>query len=622
MAIMYDSKRLEHKDPFGCVRQDELCSMNIGIPRRYAVKEVFICVENHHGYYKEFPMVWSSLQHGLDRYSGGFALEYCDLYYYHFRVVTTRSEFKVYKQGFNGTNIGSGECWQLTCYDKHYDTPRAYKGKVMYQIFPDRFNKLGSCDLSDKLKPFHVHDQLTDVPVYQSNDEGEIENNDFFGGNLKGIQAKLPYLKDLSVSIIYLNPIFMAYSNHRYDTADYKRVDPMLGAERDFIELCDAAQELGMKVILDGAFSHTGSNSVYFDKENVFGNGAYHHPNSPYSSWFNFIEYPKRYESWWGIHTLPCVNEMDSSYLDFMLNRDDSVIRHWLRLGADGYRLDVVDELPDEFIVKLNHIVKDEKYESIVIGEVWEDASNKESYGIKRKYFTQSELDSVMNYPYKNAIIAFIQGESSAAELANTVMTIAENYPKPVLDCLMNSLSTHDTMRILTAVGTERFDLTKDEKATHKLSPKALKLAIQKEKAAAFLQYMLPGSPCIYYGDEAGMEGFEDPFNRRYFQWDSMNENLLYYYVELGRIKTSYEALALGTIEIVIAEDYLFGFRRMYDRSELTALLNVNDDIVEWFDIAGDVILSHNCVQSGERIMLGKYGYVLFENVPAQHDNR
>lgn len=613
MKIIFDSKRIEHKDPFGCLRQDELCSLSLYVPKEYAARAVYVCIENHHGYYAEYPMMCCILEGEYNHYLGGFSLAYCDLYAYYFRIVTKFSVMRVYRSGYNETSIDEGQKWQLTCYDKSYDTPPFYKGCVMYQIFPDRFNKEEVCDLTNKLQPYRIHDNVKDTPDYLPNNHGEIMNNDFYGGNLKGIQSKLVYLKSLHVSVIYLNPIFMAYSNHRYDTADYKRIDPMLGTEQDFIDLCAAAHELGMKIILDGVFSHTGSNSVYFDKNNVFGSGAYHHADSPYRTWYQFDEYPDRYTCWWGVQTLPCVNEMDRSYMDYILNHDDSVIRYWMRLGADGIRLDVADELPDEFILQLKQIVTEIKHDAIVIGEVWEDASNKESYGIKRKYFTQSELDSVMNYPFMNAIIAYAKGESSGVGMSQTIMTIVENYPKPVLDCLMNSLSTHDTVRILTVLGADHSTLSRDDKARHRLSESELQNGIMKQRLAAFLQYMLPGSPCMYYGDEAGLEGYEDPFNRRYFPWDSIHYELLSYYRELGAIKTSYTALRTGKITIILERDQLFGFTRKGDGVILTAITSLNDDMYEWEYRTGKVIISQNSAQTEGKVIISKHGFALVE---------
>ncbi|TCZ78285.1 glycoside hydrolase family 13 protein [Paenibacillus albiflavus] len=612
MRILFDSKSKAHKQPFGCIRQDELCMLTIHIPSAANAVKALIRLEGPDGYYQEISMQCTASVNSYDYYTGSFALQHCNLYEYFFRIVTENSEFLLFKEGSCQTTVGtSGRKWQLTCYDKHYDTPSHYKGGIMYQIFPDRFYQQESCDLSEKMKPFTVHEHKEDTPNYLPDAAGQIQNNDFYGGNLKGIKAKLPYLKDLHVATIYLNPICMAFSNHRYDTADYLRVDPMLGTMQDFIDLCAEAHKLGMKIILDGVFSHTGSDSVYFDIRNRFGNGAYHHPDSPYRPWYQFTNYPHQYESWWGIHTLPQVNKLERSYVDFILDADDSVVRYWLKVGADGFRLDVADELPDEFIQRLHQVVKEVKKDAIVIGEVWEDASNKVSYGVRRHYFTRAELDSVMNYPYKDAIIGFVRGDRTGAELADTVMTLAENYPKQILDCVMNSLSTHDTMRILTAVGVQDHNLPKEMKAKHRLTNQQLIDAIQKEMLAAFLQYTLPGSPCIYYGDEVGLEGFEDPFNRRFFPWEQVNEDLLAYYQELGWIKSSYHALATGHIEVIIEHPHVFGFTRTCDDSCLTIIANAGAELYEWKRAGEAVIYSRNCVCLSERILLDQYGFVL-----------
>lgn len=618
MMIRYDSKSTQYKQPFGCLRQDQPCTIRIEIPSGIEFSQALLCIESDDGRFsRSFPMEYVRSVEGAQTaedykiYQCVFSLSECNLYFYYFTIHTPNSTFNVFKDGSHDTSTSRGDRWQLTCFDRDYDNPEDFKGKVMYQIFPDRFYSVGSCDTSQKLQPFHLHQSTKDVPIYYPDQNGVVQNNDFFGGNLQGIIEKLPYIAELNVSILYLNPVFMAYSNHRYDTADYMRIDPMLGTEEDFKELCRRAHQLGIKVILDVVFSHTGSNSIYFDKNNIFGNGAYHHPDSPYRSWFQFNpNNPKEYTSWWGIDTLPCTNEMDESFLDFIIRGEDSVIRHWMRAGVDGFRLDVADELPDEFITLLNQEVKKIKPDSLVIGEVWEDASNKISYGVRRKYFTAKELDSVMNYPYKDSIIGFIQGDRTAGQLADTVMTLAENYPKPVLDCVMNSLSTHDTMRILTVFGTENFNITRDEKAYSHLTPEQKKRAMEKLKAASFLQFTLPGTACIYYGDEAGAEGFEDPFNRRYFPWDSLNVDLLEFYQELSRLKTTHPALQTGDIQIVCKEDGVFAFRRQHQDEILYGIVSVRGDRFRSFTNF-EVLMLHNGRQLGRQIVLEHCGFVL-----------
>ncbi|MDP4119036.1 MAG: glycoside hydrolase family 13 protein, partial [Bacillota bacterium] len=359
---------------------------------------------------------------------------------------------------------------------------------------------------------------------------------------------RLPYIKELGVGVIYLNPIFMAYSNHRYDTANYMKVDPMLGTEEDFKNLCAEAHAMDIKIILDGVFSHTGSNSIYFDKNKIFGGGAYSDENSQYKSWYTFEKYSGKYTSWWGIDTLPCVNELDSTYMDYIIREKNSVVEHWLKAGADGFRLDVVDEIPDEFVSILRKQIKKIKPGALLIGEVWEDASNKISYGKRRKYFADSELDSVMNYPFRESIIGYVKGSITGTNFKERIMTIVENYPRMVVNCLMNVLSTHDTRRVLTEFGDDGKTRTKAEKAYFRLGGKELERALAFEMLAVLIQFTLPGMPCIYYGDEIGMEGYEDPLNRCFFSWDKVNENLRGFYAKLAKIKNENLPLKIGNV--------------------------------------------------------------------------
>lgn len=599
MRIHFDSKNEAHKKPFGCIRQNEICELTVHIPKSCETKNVWLKVEGESGFCLRLPLFFKKEENGYNYFSVSFSLFKTGLYFYYFTVETQNEKFSLYKLD-DTTNMESGDKWQLTCFDKDYDTPNEYKGAVIYQIFPDRFNKSGENDLAGKLVPYIIHKDVGETPCYLPDKNGRILNNDFYGGNLRGITEKLDYIKELGADVIYLNPIFFAYSNHRYDTADYKKIDPMLGTERDFQLLCDESHKQGMKIILDGVFSHTGSNSIYFDKNNIFGNGAFHNRDSPYKEWFLFTEYPYKYTSWWGIDTLPSVNELNSSYMDFIINDEDSVVAHWLKQGADGFRLDVVDELPDEFIMALKKRVKEINKDAIIIGEVWEDASNKESYGIRRKYFANSELDSVMNYPFRKAIIDYVTGRGTGFELCRTVMTICENYPKPVTDCLMNSLSTHDTVRILTSLDNS-FVGSKEQKANFLLEGEKLKSAIEKEKLAVFLQFVLPGSPTIYYGDEAGLQGFEDPFNRRFFPWDNINQELLYHYKNLARLKKRYESLKTGNIKTLYCDYNVYCFERTSGNETVYAAVNTGDIPYEIF---GEVIFGSN--------VIGKNGYVLY----------
>ncbi len=422
--------------------------------------------------------------------------------------------------------------WQLTVYDEDYTTPEWFKGGIMYQIFPDRFHKSGDYPVAEG----KILRKWGETPYFRANERGKILNNDFFGGNFNGVREKLGYLKSLGVNVIYFNPVFEAYSNHRYDTADYTKIDPLLGTEQDFDLLVSDAEKLGIRIILDGVFNHTGADSRYFNREGHYSDvGAYQSKQSPYADWYTFHNFPNIYDSWWGIETLPSINESSLSYQDFVFGQN-GVIKMWLKHGIGGYRLDVADELPDFFLKKLRDAVKEENPDALILGEVWEDASNKIAYGIRREYFQGHELDSVMNYPLKDAIISYVM-TGNTVQLRTTIQMLIDNYPKTVLDSVMNILGTHDTVRILTVLGGKTCK-DREEMAVTSLSENEKKEAKNKLKMAAVLQYTLPGVPCIYYGDEIGMEGYSDPFCRACFNWETPDVELTEFYKKLGEIRS------------------------------------------------------------------------------------
>ena len=593
MRILYDSKSEFHKSPFGCLKRNEDCNITILIPVSCQTENVFLVLEKEDGFNLTIPLSLVKRENEYEHFKASFSLFMTGLYFYYFKIVTKGSTFNLFKQG-SDTNMAEGDKWQLSCIPESFSVSDDFKGRVYYQIFPDRFYKDKILGKDDKKTPFTLHEDESDIPVYRPDENGIVQNNDFFGGNLRGIEKKLFYLKELGVSVIYLNPIFSAYSNHRYDTSDYKKIDPLLGNEEDFRNLCESAHSLGMKVLLDGVFSHTGSDSIYFDKMGRYDNGAYNNPDSPYKDWYQFTDYPEKYTSWWGIDTLPCVNEMSDSFVDYIIDNEDSVISHWMKLGADGFRLDVADELPDEFIKKLHEKVHKIKPDGLVLGEVWEDASNKISYSVRRRYFTNHELDSVMNYPFRDYIISFVKGHMSPVDFSSNVMTICENYPEDVLHALMNSLSTHDTPRILTLLSDAPYIESKDERAKYTLTDEMRKTATERLKKAAFLQFCLPGSPCIYYGDEAGTEGFEDPFNRGFFPWGKEDKELLKFYKKLSEIKNSYASLRFGKTEFIKDENALH-FSREKDGEKL-------------FVFVGDYLSP-----DGKEILLSGNGFMLYK---------
>ncbi len=444
----------------------------------------------------------------------------CDHIWYYFIIY--KADGCIYYGNNPAETGGSGKAYdneppsyQITVYDPAYKTPEWLQNATFYQIMTDRFfngNKNKKPNVKPNAADIIIHSSTNEPIAMERDEEGILKKNDFYGGNIKGIMAKLPHLKELGITALYLNPIFEAYSNHKYDTADYERIDPMFGDEDDLKKLCQKADELGMHIIIDGVFSHTGADSKYFNKYGRYDSiGAYQSSESPYRNWYSFREYPHDYVCWWGCKNLPNVNELEPTYGDYIM----SVIQKWQSAGISGWRLDVADELPVEFLKRLRSTVKESRSDAVVIGEVWEDASRKVTYGELRNYFSGRTLDGVMNYPFRDAIIAFINKEIDAGDFVEQIMTICENYPPQSLNCCLNSLSTHDTPRIVNLLGN------------------ANNVAL-----ATVLQAMLPGSPCIYYGDEVGMKGAEDPLNRAPHPWKDVNKTIAEHYRKIFAIRS------------------------------------------------------------------------------------
>ena len=470
--------------------------------------------------------------------------------------------------------------WQLTVYE---DTPTpAWFGQgVTYQIFPDRFRRTSVPDVGGMVGRRWVHDNWSDQPVFLPDEQGQITNCDFFGGSLAGITEKLDYLKSLSVSTIYLNPIFEADSNHRYNTADYHAIDPMLGSEEDFRTLCREAHARDIRIILDGVFNHTGSNSRYFNAEGFYPEpGAAQSTESPYFSWYSFHPWPTDYDAWWGVHTLPAVNEEQPDYRRFIISDKDSVVRHWLRDGADGWRLDVADELPDDFIAAIRDAIQAEKPNGYLLGEVWEDGSNKIAYSRRRRYLLGRETHGLMNYPFRTALLAWLGGGDAAA-FRDDMETIRENYPPAAFYGAMNFLGTHDTPRILTLLGVERTLEDKGQRAAYRLSPAELARGQKKLRLAAMLLYSFPGSPTLYYGDEAGMQGFEDPLNRGTYPWGGEDGLLLAFFRRLGQLRAERISMQCGIIRYLHAQGGGLVVERLHGTERTVTALNAGDTPLE-----------------------------------------
>lgn len=521
------------------------------------------------------------------------APELPDLLWYHFRFWREDGTGCLLdKTGYRSD--GQAVSWQLTVYQESR-TPGWFGAGVTYQIFPDRFCRLALVDSAGLVGRRWVHEDWDDTPEWRPDPDGEIRNRDFFGGTLAGITSKLDDLKALGVTTLYLCPIFESASNHRYNTADYTRIDPMLGTEADFRALCAQARQRGMRVILDGVFNHTGSQSMYFNADGYYPTlGAAQSQDSPWYSWYRFHHWPDSYDSWWGIRTLPAVEESSPSYVDFIIDAKDSIIRRWLRAGASGWRLDVADELPDWFLEKIRAAMEETAPDSVLIGEVWEDGSNKIAYSQRRRYLLGSETHGLMNYPFRTAALGWLTG-GDAADFRETMETIRENYPPAAFYGAMNFLGTHDTPRILTLLGARETPPTQAERAAYRLSPEELEMGLARLRLGAMLLFTFPGSPTVYYGDEAGMQGFEDPLNRATYPWGCEDAALLALYRRLGQLRRGRTSLQSGSIAYLAAEGGVLAILRQSGAERTLTALNAGDTPAElalpWADTVARSVL-------------------------------
>ena len=512
-------------------------------------------------------MPWRGLEGDRDVFAVTLETgDYVGLVWYSFRL-----------EGLDGRREELGP-FQLTVYDGAEEVPAWFGEGVTYQIFPDRFRRTRVPDPTGMVGGRSVHTGWEEEPVYRPDRNGEVRNRDFFGGDLAGVREKLGYLRGLGVDTLYFCPIFEAPENHRYGTGDYEKIDPMLGTEADFRALCTDAHALGMRVVLDGVFNHQGFVSRYFNGDGSYESvGAVQSQDSPYYPWYHFSHWPDKYDSWWGIYSLPAVNEADSSYRRYIFGGADSIIRRWLAAGADGWRLDVADELPDDFIHGIHAAARQAKPEAVIIGEVWEDGSNKIAYGVRRRHILGGHCDGLMNYPFRTALLAYVSG-GDADDFREAMETLRENYPPAAFYSAMNFLGTHDTPRILTLLGADRTPDTKAERASYRLLPRERAAGIAKLRLAALVLFTFPGSPMIYYGDEAGMEGFEDPLNRGTYPWGREDRDLLAWFTRLGALRNAYPALQSGTISWLYTAGPLLIFARQNGDQRLTTAVNASPD--------------------------------------------
>lgn len=611
MRDVFNPRSALYKNPFGaipCGGRVELCCRPLAIDDfnhcSVIIRREFAGVQT------ELELQFSGYWEDRACFSLSLELpEEPDLLWYHFHFWRDNGTGCLYdKTGYRSE--GEPVDWQLTVYRESH-TPQWFGAGATYQIFPDRYCRLSLPDPSGLVGDRWVHENWSDMPAWRP-ENGEVKNRDFFGGSLAGIQAHLDDLEALGVSTLYLCPIFEAASNHRYNTANYEHIDPMLGTEEDFRNLCAEAKRRGIHVILDGVFNHTGSQSIYFNADGFYPTlGAAQSMDSPYYPWFSFMNWPHTYESWWGITTLPNVREDNPAYVDYIIENEDSIVRRWLRAGASGWRLDVADELPDEFIVKLRQAVEETDPESLLIGEVWEDASNKISYSRRRRYLLGQELHGVMNYPFRTALLAYLLG-GNASEFREAMESIRENYPPMAFYSAMNFLGTHDTPRILTVLGGTALPDDREWQSNYHLSPEARRMALARVRLAAAVLFTFPGSPMVYYGDEVGMEGCGDPFNRGTFPWGQEDTDLQSWFRQLGTLRKQRASLQRGTLRWICAEGALLCYARVLENEATVTIINAGSEERSFTIGEGCTDLMSGALLAGGGLRLPPYsGYVL-----------
>lgn len=609
MKTIFDPRDKSYKTPYGAVP----CGTEITITLRPDREERFaecslLLFEEFADAYWEVALTPNG-DEGL--FTGSYeAPEQPELIWYGFRL--RRASGEEVWLGQNGLGPEKDMLrWQQTVYDDTLSTPDWFGRGVTYQIFPDRFCRTSIPDPAGMLGDRVVHQNWDEGMEYLPDGQGEIRNRDFFGGSLAGVEEKLEYLKRLGVNTIYFCPIFEADSNHRYNTGDYEKIDPMLGTEEDFRRLCDKAHAMGIRVMLDGVFNHTGSNSKYFNANGEYpGPGAFQSQESPYYPWYAFLFWPNRYDAWWGVKTLPAVNETHPSYMDYIIRGKNSIIRRWLRAGADAWRLDVADELPDEFIAEIRAVMMEEKPDSFLLGEVWEDGSNKIAYDQRRKYLLGRETHGLMNYPFRVAALAYLQG-GDAEDFMEAMETVRENYPRAAFYSGMNMLGTHDTPRILTMLGTSPHEPPADRtaRAEYRMTDEERTRGLHLLRAGAVLLYTFPGSPTVYYGDEAGMEGFEDPFNRGTFPWGREDQALQKHFALLGKLRNVRVSMQSGELRWLWAKGHVLAFAREEGAETTVAILNVGTEMEEvsfpWTKhLASDAISGQQFVAVRDRMTI------------------
>lgn len=579
LQVVHDSQSIKFRKPFGAVEVGQKVKLSINVD-----KEIIVAVEliQFDGTRLNIGMQKEYLNNGEFRYSVEIdTSDALGILEYYFILIDGYDRLYY---GNNDEHLGGiGKLYtynpipyQITVYKKSH-IPNWYKEGVIYQILIDRFYN-GNEDniINSPKKDSFIYGRWDDNPMYIKDNFGRIIRWDFYGGNLKGIVKKLDYIKSLGANIIQLSPIFKSPSCHKYDTANYEVIDEMFGTNEDFKELCEVAEGKGIKIILDVVFGYTSSDSKYFNKIGNYEEvGAYNSPNSKYYNWYRFIRYPYQYDSWWGISERPSVNSMQEEYIDYIVNAPESIVKKWIDLGANGWKLNVIDELSDDFIKLIRRRMMGISEDTILLGDIWEDASNKISYSKRRSYLDGEEVHASTNYPLRESLINFVKGYINSDKFKKKIMSLYENYPRESFYGNTNIASTNDTERILTVLDGNL---------------ELLRLLI-------VIQFTLPGVPLIYYGDETGLKGGKEPDNRKSYPWGKEDIELIGFYRKVARIRNKENALKRGELYIFQTDFEVLAFERDYENEKILVLVNVSKEIklIKDINLSGAYVNLFNC---------------------------
>jgi cyclomaltodextrinase len=448
--------------------------------------------------------------------------------------------------------------FRLTSYDPAFVAPSWASNAVIYQIFPDRFfNGDRANDQSGMQAPYAGTESFCALQVHTNESDTPNNNCDFFGGDLQGVIDKLPYLSGLGVNTLYLNPIFLSPSNHKYDTADYYTIDPRFGTQETFNKLVGAAHAAHMHLILDGVFNHTSTDSVYFNKFGHFPSvGASQSHNSPYYSFYHFTSWPSTYDTFFDVRTLPQLSENDA-VKDFIYRLQDAVAPHWLGLGADGWRLDAAHLKSHAWWQDFRSATKARYPDDMLICEC--DLAPRDAV----PWLLGNEVDGTMNYRWRQSVLQFftsppsLSSGRSVTTFYKQLNSMLEEYPRPAIYSSMNLVDSHDTDRITSVVGESR--------------------SLQKQIATFQMTWL--GAPTIYYGDEAGLTGADtDPQRRRFFPWNTPDTALQDFYKRVIGVRNANPALRDGSISPVLLDNRnrVFGFMRTDARQHVVVAVNGN----------------------------------------------